>query len=63
MRLIPFVLIILTFSCNNGNISDYKEDSDKIYFNHNDSVQYVGKETCKQCHSEIYFVSISFSNH
>ena len=54
MRLILFSLIILTFSCNNGNISDYTEGSYKIYLNHNDSVQYVGKETCKQCHSEIY---------
>ena len=54
VRLILFPLIILIFSCNNENVSEYKELPDKIYLNHNDSVQYVGKETCKQCHSEIY---------
>ena len=54
VRLILFPLIILIFSCNNENVSEYKELPDEIYLNHNDSVQYVGKETCKQCHSEIY---------
>jgi len=54
MRSFLFLLIILIFSCKNENISEYKEIPDEIYFNHNDSVQYVGKETCKQCHLEIY---------
>jgi hypothetical protein len=54
MRFILFLLIILTISCNNEKISEYNEHPDEIYLNHNDSVQYVGKETCKQCHSEIY---------
>tara|TARA_Y100000385_G_scaffold63585_1_gene62588 strand:- start:3683 stop:5464 length:1782 start_codon:yes stop_codon:yes gene_type:complete len=54
VRLILFPLIILIFSCNNENVSEYKELPDKIYLNHNDTVQYLGKETCKQCHSEIY---------
>ena len=47
VRLILFPLIILIFSCNNENVSEYKELPDEIYLNHNDSVQYVGKETCK----------------
>lgn len=48
------LIILLTsffflFSCQKGTVNEYTK-----YLNHNDTVKYVGKETCKQCHFEIY---------
>ena len=44
-----FLLFCILLSCNRSDISDYD-----IYLNHNDTVKYVGKESCRACHAEIY---------
>ena len=53
MRYLILLSLALLFSCNQGSIS--KIDQIKsVYLNHNDSVSYVGKEMCKECHTSIY---------
>ena len=47
--LILFIVSVLLFSCQRGEISTYTE-----YLNHNDTVRYIGKEQCRACHAEIY---------
>ena len=49
IKLYNVILIFALFSCTRPEISKYTE-----YINHSDTVAYVGKETCKQCHYEIY---------
>ena len=36
------------------NSSSQKKDHDSIYLNHQDSVKYVGMESCRSCHTTIY---------
>jgi tetratricopeptide (TPR) repeat protein len=43
--------------CNSDTGSEFKSEhpaSNSKYLNHNDTVHYVGINTCKQCHMEIY---------
>ena len=47
--LIIFLVFFFVISCKQGSVSEYHD-----YLNLNDTVQYVGKETCKQCHLDIY---------
>jgi len=54
MRFLFLLFIPLIFSCNNATVSEVIHSKNNIYLNHNDSVSYVGKETCKQCHFDIY---------
>ena len=49
MRLIFFILLLQFFSCSRGDVVEYE-----TYLNHNDTVRYVGKEQCKNCHYDIY---------
>ena len=49
MKLFNFFIIIIFISCQRGEVHEYKE-----YLNHHDTVSYVGAETCKQCHYDIY---------
>ncbi len=45
------LLVAMMVTCQN------KEEaitSNQVYFNHNDTVKYVGIETCQQCHQDIY---------
>ena len=49
IKLYNVILIFALFSCTRPEISKYTE-----YINHSDTVAYVGKETCKQCHYKIY---------
>ena len=49
IKLYNVILIFALVSCTRPEISKYTE-----YINHSDTVAYVGKETCKQCHYEIY---------
>lgn len=46
--LLGSLMLLLTY-CNNDNKS---ADSDSPYLNQNDTVQYVGMETCKLCHAD-----------
>jgi predicted CXXCH cytochrome family protein len=46
--LLVFVLIL--FNCSDENPKQEK----KVYLNHNDTVKYVGMETCKACHLDHY---------
>lgn len=51
MRLSFLIVISLYFaSCNNSKL----EPLESPYLNHSDTVSYVGIETCKQCHYDIY---------
>ena len=54
MRYLFLLIFPLFFSCNNASVSKVNHSENNIYLNHNDSVSYVGKETCKQCHFDIY---------
>ena len=54
MRYLFLLIFPLFFSCNNVSVSKVNHSENNIYLNHNDSVSYVGKETCKQCHFDIY---------
>ena len=49
MRYFAFLFFLLLFSCQQGEVSNYK-----AYLNLNDTVKYVGKEQCRMCHAEIY---------
>ena len=49
MRYFAFLFFLLLFSCQEGEVSNYK-----AYLNLNDTVKYVGKEQCRLCHAEIY---------
>ena len=49
MQYLLLVFVFIFFSCNRGEITEYKQ-----YLNHVDTVKYVGKEQCRACHSEIY---------
>lgn len=50
------LLFFITTSCSEKtNTKEAKLEKEKSsWLNHNDSVKYVGKETCKTCHQEIY---------
>ena len=55
MRYLLLLLFSILFSCNNNStVSELDEVNNNIYRNHHDSVSYVGKETCKTCHFDIY---------
>ena len=49
-----FALFLLLFNCTNpsDDLSQYIEA--KHYLNHSDTVNYVGMNTCKECHLTIY---------
>ena len=50
MRSIVFLIATCVFfSCQRGEVSNYV-----VYLNHNDTVEYIGKDQCKICHAEIY---------
>ena len=44
---------LLIIRCNSDS-SEEKKESHKTYLNHHDSVRYVGMNTCRSCHQEIY---------
>jgi hypothetical protein len=54
MKYLFLLIFTLLFSCNSGEITTYQEGSENVYLNHKDSVSYVGKEKCKDCHLDIY---------
>tara|TARA_Y100001968_G_C19201334_1_gene640135 strand:- start:217 stop:450 length:234 start_codon:yes stop_codon:yes gene_type:complete len=54
MKYYFFIFLFFIISCNNAKVTDLEASEEYFYKNHHDSVQYVGKETCKQCHLEIY---------
>ena len=47
--LFSIFLILFLFACERGGVVEYNQ-----YLNHNDTVKYVGKEQCKNCHVDIY---------
>ena len=50
MRALTYIIIgLFVVSCQRGKVNEYE-----AYLNHHDTVKYVGKETCKQCHYDIY---------
>lgn len=50
VTIILFVLCFCFYFCNSENVIL----PEKSYLNHNDTVAYLGSETCKGCHKEIY---------
>jgi hypothetical protein len=49
LSVLSFLIIVLNFCCTSEQV-----DSNTDFLNLHDSVKYVGIQTCKQCHSEIY---------
>lgn len=51
-------LVLVVFSCNepkgNTNTTPLVKKDTLIYLNHSDSAKYVGINTCKLCHQDIY---------
>lgn len=45
-------VVFLLSQCNHNNAVAEKEGH--VYLNHHDTVKYVGMETCRSCHSDIY---------
>ena len=54
MRCLYLILICILLSCTNSSVSELDKSEYNIYKNHHDSVSYVGIETCKSCHFDIY---------
>ena len=54
MKYYFFIFLFFIISCNNATVTELEDSEEYFYKNHHDSVKYVGKETCKQCHLEIY---------
>ena len=54
MRFVILLILSIFFACNKAKISKLDIQQASVYLNHHDSVAYVGKETCKKCHLEIY---------
>jgi len=49
-----FVLVAINFYCNNSDRKSKINAVNSKYLNHNDTVKYVGINTCKHCHGNIY---------
>lgn len=51
-----FILIVIFInSCEfNSNKTAVKSNDSLVYLNHSDSAKYVGMQTCKNCHQNIY---------
>ena len=51
-----FILIVIFInSCEfNSNKTAVKSSDSLVYLNHSDSAKYVGMQTCKNCHQNIY---------
>ncbi|MEE2699935.1 MAG: hypothetical protein VYD71_01050 [Bacteroidota bacterium] len=49
MRILLILSVCCFFACQRVEVKEYKS-----YLNHHDTIRYIGKETCKQCHLEIY---------
>ena len=52
--LLFFSIIIFAFYTCNIDKPEVKADTTSPYLNHHDSVQYVGMQTCRGCHADIY---------
>ncbi len=51
------IALLIVFQCKNPEGNSVTEVSKKdtlVYLNHSDSAQYVGMNTCKLCHQDIY---------
>src|SRR4051812_1539607 len=52
-----FLILFLVFSCSDPEISKDQtavKQPSSPYFNHHDSARYVGMNSCRSCHQEIY---------
>lgn len=47
-------LVLITSRCEPNDSASENIEESLSYLNHNDTVKYVGIETCKQCHYSIY---------
>ena len=54
MRYLFLILFSFLLSCTNSSVTEVDKSKYHIYKNHHDGVAYVGKETCKSCHFDIY---------
>ncbi len=48
------VLVFVIARCSGDAPEPDVEEETLVYLNHSDTVDYVGLETCRQCHSDIY---------
>jgi hypothetical protein len=48
------ILVAIAFYTCNIDKPEAKADTVSPYLNHHDSVQYVGMQTCRSCHADIY---------
>jgi len=57
IKFLPGILLLLLFSCNGEKKKPEAEVPKKdtlVYLNHADTARYVGINTCKLCHQDIY---------
>jgi len=62
MKAVRLIFFLLAFSCSLTNCTETKVPDSKVvqvqdslhYLNHDDSATYVGINTCKSCHQDIY---------
>lgn len=58
MQKIKWIFSVVSFiiiaACSFLNQKENKEETTTNYLNHSDSAKYVGIETCRQCHENIY---------
>ena len=47
------IIAVVNMHCNTKD-KQAANDFSKVYLNHSDTVKYLGINTCKQCHSNIY---------
>ena len=47
------IIAVVNTQCNTEDKKNTQNTSN-VYLNHSDTVKYVGINTCKQCHSNIY---------
>lgn len=52
--LILCAVSFLNLFCGNKNEKDAEQHTEGQYFNHNDTVKYVGMDQCRACHNNIY---------
>lgn len=52
-HILPLLLYVILYSCEN-HVPKVERDKEPTYLNHSDTAKYVGMNTCKLCHQDIY---------
>jgi tetratricopeptide (TPR) repeat protein len=55
LSIIGVAILLLSYACDSPLAPQEKSSSDSsLYLNHSDTARYVGMNTCRQCHANIY---------